>query len=498
MKVTNGTASTRHDYNVEKTENDHDFKLTLAGATEGERSHADASLNGAEVEVYFTANLNKNAKLGKEGNVNGAKLTYSNTSTSDDEEDEDELPWDYVIAFTYKVDVNKVDPAGEALEGAEFKLEKKLADGTEGPSNAHDGRQRVHRQGPRRRHLRPHRDQGAHGLQADRPITFTVTPTTRSSGTRQRADTQLRDRKTWRTQVLTGLTAKTSGDDHARGGRQDLAPLTGNVKNTELDKPEFEKKIEDINDSTGEISDWQDSADYDIGDAVPYKLTATLSKDVTSFSKYHVTFEDQMEPSLTFNKIEKVELVTKGEDGTTTEITDYDFKQTDDQHFTLTVAWAGKENEDRTHARIADATLNEADVNVYFTATLNEDAKIGAEGNVNQARLHYSNNADSEDDNEKDEDTTDWDFVIAFTYKLQVNKTYVNNEPVEPPTFELQKKLKDGTKNRRRKYDLVSCLTRMLATAGTPSPSRAWTTATTYSPRPRLPDTTPSVPSSSP
>lgn len=37
------------------------------------------------------------------------------------------------------------------------------------------------------------------------------------------------------------------------------------------DKPTVEKKVKDINDSTGEASDWQDSADYDIGDAVHSK-----------------------------------------------------------------------------------------------------------------------------------------------------------------------------------------------------------------------------------
>ena len=34
-----------------------------------------------------------------------------------------------------------------------------------------------------------------------------------------------------------------------------------------------EKKVKDINDSTLEGSDWQDSADYDIGDPVPFKIS---------------------------------------------------------------------------------------------------------------------------------------------------------------------------------------------------------------------------------
>jgi LPXTG-motif cell wall-anchored protein len=100
------------------------LRWTGAGEGASKQTIADANLNGAKVEVYFDATLNSNAKLGKEGNINGAKLAYSNTPDSADDHEEEELPWDYVIAFTYKLDVNKVDDKGAALNGAEFKLEK--------------------------------------------------------------------------------------------------------------------------------------------------------------------------------------------------------------------------------------------------------------------------------------------------------------------------------------------------------------------------------------
>lgn len=44
------------------------------------------------------------------------------------------------------------------------------------------------------------------------------------------------------------------------------------------DKPTLEKKVKDTNDSDGAITGWQDSADYDIGDTIPYQLTATMGK----------------------------------------------------------------------------------------------------------------------------------------------------------------------------------------------------------------------------
>ena len=38
-----------------------------------------------------------------------------------------------------------------------------------------------------------------------------------------------------------------------------------------------DKKVKDTNDTTGETTDWQDSADYDIGDDVPFRLKGTVS-----------------------------------------------------------------------------------------------------------------------------------------------------------------------------------------------------------------------------
>lgn len=58
-------------------------------------------------------------------------------------------------------------------------------------------------------------------------------------------------------------------------------PVTVNRK---ANKPTFEKKVKDVNDSTGDKSDWQDSADYDVNDEVPFQLTATLPTNEADFA----------------------------------------------------------------------------------------------------------------------------------------------------------------------------------------------------------------------
>ena len=47
--------------------------------------------------------------------------------------------------------------------------------------------------------------------------------------------------------------------------------------------PSFQKKVKDTNDTTGEPSGWQDSADYDIGDEVPFQLKATLPNNYSNY-----------------------------------------------------------------------------------------------------------------------------------------------------------------------------------------------------------------------
>ena len=88
-----------------------------------------AAKNGSVITVDYTSTLTEQAVLGNQGNVNKAKLQFSNNPNSEqggESTPTGETPWDNVIVFTYKVVVNKVNKNEEALKGAAFKLEKKL------------------------------------------------------------------------------------------------------------------------------------------------------------------------------------------------------------------------------------------------------------------------------------------------------------------------------------------------------------------------------------
>ena len=196
------------------------------------------------------------------------------------------------------------------------------------------------------------------------------------------------------------------------------------------DKPTLEKKVKDINDSTGQETDWQDSADYDIDDEIPYKLTATMG-DLSNYDHYYLNFHDTM-THLTL--VEGSVEVKVGEK--TLEKNQY------------TVAWdAAKKTMD---VAIMDVKAHGAEtgteVTVTYKATLDENAVLGSTGNPNTADLEYSNNPNNTGDGTtKPNDTgkTPEDKNIVFTYKVTVNKVKENQQPLEGAEFELFKKTND-------------------------------------------------------
>lgn len=213
-------------------------------------------------------------------------------------------------------------------------------------------------------------------------------------------------------------------------------PVTVNRK---ADKPTFEKKVKDINDSTDSAAtDWQDSADYDVNDNVPFQLTATLPIDPADFAAYKtykLVFHDTQSAGLTFNSDSVV--VKYGDkqlnDGSYT----LDTPATDNHTFDLTIADA-KSVKDTDNQAITVAAGGK--FTVEYTSTLNENAKIGAEGNPNEASLEFSNNPNVGGEGETGETPTDK--VIVFTYELDITKTFSDNgNPAvnDLPKFKLYK-----------------------------------------------------------
>lgn len=215
-----------------------------------------------------------------------------------------------------------------------------------------------------------------------------------------------------------------------------IVKVVGNVTITpKSNVPSFEKKVKDTNDTTGATSDWQDSADYDIGDEVPFKLEGTVASNYADYKTYYFAFHDQAEDGLTFNK-DSVKVYVD-----TTEInTGYKVVTSTTDGDTFDVVFDNLKN-------IADVKAN-SKITVEYTATLNDKAVLGNQGNVNTAHLEFSNNPNEEQNgsNKPETGNTPDDSVIVFTYQVVVNKTKANGEALTGAEFTLEKVLKGGGK----------------------------------------------------
>ena len=184
-----------------------------------------------------------------------------------------------------------------------------------------------------------------------------------------------------------------------------------------------DKKVDDKNDSntTEDATTWQDSADYDIGDAVPFKLSATIAQDYANYTHgYKLTFHDKEDAGLSFNKNSvKVyvdgTLITTGYEVVTEGLTD---------GCTFEVRFANLKD-------IASVKAGSI-ISVEYTSTLDTDATVGSAGNKNTSHVTYTNNPNDEQAGENGE--TPDDVVIVFTYKTIVNK--VTKNPNYDPTVE--------------------------------------------------------------
>ena len=179
------------------------------------------------------------------------------------------------------------------------------------------------------------------------------------------------------------------------------------------DVPEVEKKVKDINDSVDTaMTDWLDSADYDIGDSVPFQLKATLADNVSSYTTYKVVFHDTLSKGLTYNSDAKVYIGGTETNGFTVTST-----VNTDGTTTLTVSC------NDVKALGAD---NNSVITVEYTATLNENATVGSAGNTNKVKLEYSNNPNNSGTGNNETGNTPEDTVVVFTYKTIINKVTKN------------------------------------------------------------------------
>lgn len=140
--------------------------------------------------------------------------------------------------------------------------------------------------------------------------------------------------------------------------------------------PESFKKVMDKNDTEGTTTNWQDSADWDIGDKVPFQLTGTVARDYKDYkADYQLVFHDTLSAGLTFDASSIK--VYKNEETTPIGPSQYTltYPATDGHTFDVTIK----------NVKDLDGTVTK--IRVEYEATLNENAVIGSKGNPNKMHM---------------------------------------------------------------------------------------------------------------
>ena len=197
------------------------------------------------------------------------------------------------------------------------------------------------------------------------------------------------------------------------------------VQNTTVtpksDVPTVEKKVQEDdkhNQDDGYGNGYNDVADWNIGDAVPFKLIGTLPANFADYDTYQYIFHDTLSDGLDLNKGSIKVYYASDKAGT-------DKTEILSEKYTVNVP--GTEGTDQCSFEVAFADLTSVEgvtankyIIVEYTATLNKDAEIGLPGNPNKVSLEFSNNPNS--GGEGDTGKTPEDKVIVFTYELDVTK----------------------------------------------------------------------------
>ena len=214
-----------------------------------------------------------------------------------------------------------------------------------------------------------------------------------------------------------------------------LLQVTSNITiNQKTDKPSVEKKVKEnakYNEDGGYGTSYNDVADYNIGDKVPFKLIGSIP-NMTHYETYSYTFHDSFSAGLTFNNDVKVYLSTDKAGTNKVEVTP-NFKTTSESDkFTVNCA----------NLKTIENISNYKYILVEYTATLNENAVIGLDGNPNTVWLTYSNKPDQSGEGQPEKGETPKDTVIVFTYELDTTK--VDGENPDTKLKDAEFKLKNA------------------------------------------------------
>lgn len=229
------------------------------------------------------------------------------------------------------------------------------------------------------------------------------------------------------------------------------------------DVPTLEKKVQenkkDATDDTAYGSRFNDVADYNIGDDVPFHLIGSVP-DMSQYETYTYKFTDTFDKGFDAVNTNNVKVYLSNDkkldlegESVDTDITSYFSGTNGSIQYTAATEAQGETAGTKATLTVSTKDLKKAAtyskeqpqyVIVSYTAKLNANAKIGLPGNVNEAYLTYSNKPDQSGTGDNNTNDTPHDKVIVFTYGLDVTKVDSKNGSTKLKDAEFKLKNSDN------------------------------------------------------
>lgn len=198
--------------------------------------------------------------------------------------------------------------------------------------------------------------------------------------------------------------------------------------------PDVNKQVQ----KRGDKNTWQEAADYNVGDKVPYKVTVTVPENITRLKTFNVTdTPTNLKDDVRTIKVQYVEgeTTTELKQSTETEINEIKKIKDVDNGFEIQfnpekmAQYAGKE------------------IVITYQAELLSDAVTTTVGNSNKVSLIYSKKVKTDVDPGTDDTKTVQDETVVYTFKIKITKTDEKGNGLNGVEFDLYKEVPAGTEN---------------------------------------------------
>lgn len=198
--------------------------------------------------------------------------------------------------------------------------------------------------------------------------------------------------------------------------------------------PDVNKQVQ----KRGNENTWQEAADYNVGDKVPYKVTVTVPENITRLKTFNVTdTPTNLKDDVSTIKVQYVEgeTTTELKQSTEKEINEIKKIKEVDNGFEIQfnpekmAQYAGKE------------------IVITYQAELLDTAVTTTVGNSNKVSLIYSKKVKTDVDPGTDDKKTVQDETVVYTFKIKITKTDESGKGLNGVEFDLYKEVPAETTN---------------------------------------------------